>query len=89
MSFCSAHEFKAIEMGSDGKPTFINEDNCLKCGICYAICPNINLFDDELKDNYNWKPPIGNYQRLVISQATDEDIRARATDGREAMIATS
>ena len=81
VSFCSAHELKAIEMGPDGKPIYINEDNCLKCGICYFICPQIPIFDGELQEKYNWKPPIGNFQRVAIARATNEDIRKLATDG--------
>jgi coenzyme F420 hydrogenase subunit beta len=81
VSFCSAHELKAIEMGKDGLPVFANEDNCLKCGICYFICPQIGIFDEELKEAHKWKPPIGNFQRIAIARSTDEDIRKLATDG--------
>jgi coenzyme F420 hydrogenase subunit beta len=81
VSFCSAHELKAIEMGPEGKPIFANEDNCLKCGICYFICPQINIFDEELKENHNWKPPVGSFQRVAIARSTDEEIRKLATDG--------
>jgi NAD-dependent dihydropyrimidine dehydrogenase PreA subunit len=81
VSFCSAHELKAIEMGGDGKPIFTNEDNCLKCGICYVICPQIGIFDDELKEKYDWKPPLGDFQRIPVARATQNEIRNLATDG--------
>lgn len=81
VSFCSAHEIGAIEMGADGIPKYANEDNCLKCGICYFICPNINVFDDELKEKYNWKTPVGSFQRVSVAQSTNEDVRKLATDG--------
>jgi coenzyme F420 hydrogenase subunit beta len=81
VSFCSAHELKAIEMGGDGKPIFTNEDNCLKCGICYVICPQIGIFDDELKEKYDWKPPLGDFQRIAVARATQNEIRNLATDG--------
>jgi coenzyme F420 hydrogenase subunit beta len=81
VSFCSAHELKAIEMGKDGKPFFINEENCLKCGICYDICPQIDIFDDELQEKFIWKLPIGNYQRITIARAKNDEIRSLATDG--------
>jgi coenzyme F420 hydrogenase subunit beta len=81
VSFCSAHELKAIEMGEDGTPVFTDENNCLKCGICYFICPQIGIFDEELIKEHNWKPPIGNFQRIATSRATDEEIRKRSTDG--------
>jgi coenzyme F420 hydrogenase subunit beta len=81
VSFCSAHELKAIEMGKDGRPFYTNEDNCLKCGICYVICPQIGIFDDELKEKYHWKPPIGHFQKIAVARATNNDIRKHATDG--------
>jgi coenzyme F420 hydrogenase subunit beta len=81
VSFCSAHELKALEMGEDGRPDYINEDNCLKCGICYFICPQIGIFDEELKTKYAWKPPVGNFQRVAVAQAANEEIRKLATDG--------
>jgi coenzyme F420 hydrogenase subunit beta len=81
VSFCSAHEMKAIEMGKDGRPFYVNEDNCLKCGICYVICPQIGIFDDELKEKYQWKPPVGHFQRIAVARATNDDIRKLATDG--------
>jgi len=81
VSFCSAHEICAIEMGEDGIPVFSNEDNCLECGICYFICPEIRVIDDELRERWNWKPPIGDFQEVMIAQATDSRIRERATDG--------
>ncbi len=39
ISFCSAGELNALEMGENDLPRYINEDNCQKCGICYLICP--------------------------------------------------
>ncbi|MEE9150716.1 MAG: Coenzyme F420 hydrogenase/dehydrogenase, beta subunit C-terminal domain [Thermoplasmata archaeon] len=81
ISFCSAHELKAIEMGEEGKPIYVNEDNCLKCGICYIICPQINIIDDELREKHNWKPPIGHFQRITVARSTNNEIRSLATDG--------
>ncbi len=81
VSFCSAHEICAIEMGKDGIPVFSNEDNCLECGICYFICPEIKVIDDDLREKWNWKPPIGDFQEVTIAQATDKKIRENATDG--------
>ncbi len=81
ISFCSAHELKAIEMGKEGKPVYTNEDNCLKCGICYVICPQINIIDDELREKHNWKPPIGDFQKITVARSTNDEIRNLATDG--------
>jgi coenzyme F420 hydrogenase subunit beta len=81
VSFCSAHEIGAIEMGENGIPKYANEDNCLNCGICYFICPNISVFDDELKEKFNWKTPVGNFQRVSVAQSTNDDVKKLATDG--------
>jgi coenzyme F420 hydrogenase subunit beta len=81
VSFCSAHEIGAIEMGSEGIPQYVDEDNCLKCGICYFICPNIDVFDEELKEKFSWKSPMGNFERISVGQSTDESVRKLATDG--------
>ena len=81
VSFCSAHEIRAIEMGENGIPVFVDEDHCLECGICYFICPQIRVIDDELRHRWNWRPPIGNFHEVHIAQAADSKIREMATDG--------
>ena len=48
VSFCSAHDIKAIKMPESGPPVYLNEDACLKCGICYLICPQTHVLNDEL-----------------------------------------
>lgn len=81
VSFCSAHELHAIEMGENGIPTFINEENCLHCGICYFICPQVRVIDEEMRHRWNWRPPIGDFHEVHIAQASDSKIRDVATDG--------
>jgi len=81
VSFCSASEIGAIRMNEDGPPTYLNEDNCLHCGICYLICPQIHVLDTELKNRYNWKYPIGLWRRISSAYAASEEIRKLATDG--------
>ena len=49
VSFCSADKISAIEMTEDGPPTYSNKENCIKCGICYLICPQIHALDSELQ----------------------------------------
>lgn len=81
VSFCSAADIGAIEMGEDGPPHYSNKDNCLHCGICYLICPETFELNNELNIKYDFKPPIGNWTKIVSSQANDQDIREVATDG--------
>jgi len=81
VSFCSAGELNAIEMGENDLPRYINEDNCLKCGVCYLICPQTNTLNDELREKFGWKPPIGTYQRITSAKTTNERVREICTDG--------
>jgi len=81
VSFCSAGELNALEMGKNEVPRYINEDNCLKCGICYLICPQTDTLNVELQEKFGWKPPIGDYQRITSAQTTDKKIREICTDG--------
>ena len=81
VSFCSAHEIKAIEMSESGPPRYYNKENCLKCGICYLVCPQTHVLDQELNKKYNYKVSIGNWVKITSSQATSEEIRKNASDG--------
>ncbi len=81
VSFCSAGELNALEMSKDEVPRFINKDKCLKCGICYLICPQTNTLNQELQKKFGWRAPIGDYQRINSAQTTDDNIRRACTDG--------
>lgn len=81
VSFCSANEIKAIYMAKDGPPAYLNQDNCLHCGICYLICPQIHAIDSDLKEKFNWKYPIGYWHQIASAQAASEEILDVATDG--------
>ena len=81
VSFCSAGEFNALRLGSDGVPEFANEDACLECGICYLICPQISVLDNELRERRAWRGPIGPVRKLTSAHTTNEDVRSICTDG--------
>jgi len=81
VSFCFAGDLTAIEMGDDGKPHYLNEENCLKCGICFLICPQINVLDEDIKEEFKWKPPIGNYHRITSARSTNKDVLENCSDG--------
>ncbi len=81
VSFCSAGELKAIEMSESGPPKYVNEDKCLKCGICYFICPQTHVLNDQLNKKFKYGPPLGNQIKITSCHATSEEIRNRATDG--------
>jgi coenzyme F420 hydrogenase subunit beta len=81
VSFCSAGDLNALEMGENDIPRFTDEEKCLKCGICYLICPQIKALNPELKEAFGWVPPIGFYRSLHSSRTTDENIKRLGTDG--------
>ncbi|UCH88592.1 MAG: Coenzyme F420 hydrogenase/dehydrogenase, beta subunit C-terminal domain [Thermoplasmata archaeon] len=81
VSFCFAGDLTAIEMGPEGKPHYKDEENCLKCGICFLICPQISILDEEIKEEYNWKLPIGNYQRITTAISTKKEVLENCSDG--------
>jgi len=81
ISFCSAGELNALEMGENDLPRYINEDNCQKCGICYLICPQTDTLNAELQEKFGWKPPTGYYQRITSAQTTNKEIMTVCTDG--------
>ncbi len=81
VSFCSASDIKAIELSEKGPPKYANKENCLHCGICYLVCPQTHVLNEELNRKYKYKPPIGNWKKVVSSQAIFKEIKAEATDG--------
>ena len=81
VSFCYAGDLIAIEMSPDGKPHYINEENCLQCGICFLICPQINLLDEEIQAQFNWEPPIGSFKHIISGRTTDPEIKKVCSDG--------
>ncbi|UCG36094.1 MAG: Coenzyme F420 hydrogenase/dehydrogenase, beta subunit C-terminal domain [Candidatus Bathyarchaeota archaeon] len=81
VSFCSAGELNALRMGKNELPQYISEENCLKCGICYLICPQTHTLDGELQEKFSWKLPVGSYQKVISAQTTNEKIRKICTDG--------
>jgi len=81
VAFCSADNLGALEVGPDGMPRFADEEKCLKCGICYMICPNIHDLDEELKKKTKWEPPIGPIKDLVSAQTINPTVGENCTDG--------
>ena len=81
VSFCSAADLGAIKMSEDGPPQYIDKDNCLHCGICYLICPEIHELNKELNERYKFKLPIGNWLKIVTGKATNLEIQKAGTDG--------
>jgi coenzyme F420 hydrogenase subunit beta len=78
VSFCSADDLGALGYDEEGTPIYANES---ECGICFLICPNIHVLDSDLRERFDWKPPIGNFLKVVSARSTDTDILKNCTDG--------
>jgi coenzyme F420 hydrogenase subunit beta len=81
VTFCTAINYGALELDPDGRPRYKDKEKCIECGLCYAICPVINEFEDETKRHVAWSAPIGRVLKLTSARAKDQKILARATDG--------
>jgi len=81
VSFCSADNLGALEVDKNGMPVFADEEKCLRCGICYMICPNTHDLDDELREKLGWKSPVGLVRGLASAKTTDPVVAERCTDG--------
>jgi coenzyme F420 hydrogenase subunit beta len=81
VTFCTAVNYGALELDTEGKPRYADEAKCIECGLCYSICPEIEELDEETKKRLAWNPPIGRVIETSIARAADPDIRKKATDG--------
>jgi coenzyme F420 hydrogenase subunit beta len=66
-------------------PEFLNKENCLKCGICYHICPQTHVLDYDLNRAFNLldfsSMPLGNTNEIYSCQSTNFDLLHQGTDG--------
>src|SRR4030065_557807 len=81
VTFCTAINYGALELDSEGKPRYADESKCIECGLCYTICPEIGELDEETQKRLAWQAPIGRVIEINVARAMDPSIRATATDG--------
>ncbi|MHA1376372.1 MAG: coenzyme F420 hydrogenase/dehydrogenase beta subunit N-terminal domain-containing protein, partial [Promethearchaeota archaeon] len=83
VSFCSSAEYNVIGFKDQySPPVYINKDNCLECGICYYICPQTHILDNDLNKTYKFSDfSSGYYEDIYSCQATDEEFLEYGTDG--------
>ena len=81
VTFCTAINYGALAIDSDGKPNYSEIDRCIECGLCYAVCPEIDEFEDETRRKAAWSEPMGRIIETTVARSTDPTIVARATDG--------
>ncbi len=80
-SFCSADEMNALEFNRTDGPRLVAEENCVKCGICYLICPQIKGLDGEVREKFGWQRPIGMYSKITSARTTEPKVAKVCTDG--------
>jgi len=86
VSFCNSMDYDVIGYKDpNSPPVFLNKENCLHCGICYHLCPQTHIFDDELNRTFNLldfsSMPLGNTCDLCSCQSVDYDFLRHGTDG--------
>ena len=56
VSFCSSVDYNVIGfVAGHSYPTYLHKDQCLECGICYYICPQTHVIDDEIFQTYRFE----------------------------------
>jgi len=81
VTFCTAVNYGALELDEDGKPRFANIEKCIECGLCYSICPEIDILDEETRRRAAWSAPIGRVFETTVAKAKDPAVLTKATDG--------
>jgi len=86
VSFCNSLEQDVIGYRQpNSPPEYLNEEKCLECGICYAICPQTHFLDDGLNKTFKFSNfssmPIGFIENIYSCQAIDRDFLNYGTDG--------
>jgi coenzyme F420 hydrogenase subunit beta len=81
VTFCSAVNYGALELDPDGKPRYGEIEKCIECGLCHAICPEIEEIEEETRLTVGWVAPIGRVIETTVARAGDPAVRIKATDG--------
>jgi coenzyme F420 hydrogenase subunit beta len=71
----------ALEFNRTDGPRLVAEENCVKCGICYLICPQIKALDKEVREKFGWQKPIGMYRTITSARTTEPKVSEVCTDG--------
>ena len=81
VSFCSANRIGALVLDERGFPAYGEKDKCLECGLCYMVCPQTRPMKDEVDEQFQWRPPIGNFVDVFSARSAHTEVRDKATDG--------
>lgn len=81
VSLCTSVNYGALELGPDGRPRYKDVEKCIECGLCHAVCPEIDDLEAETHHRLHWSAPIGRVLSAGIARALDPEVRRHATDG--------
>ena len=81
VTFCTAVNYGAIEIGENNIPRYKSVEKCIDCGLCYLICPAVDNNESEIKRQAGWSAPAGRIIGIHSARSCDQHIRERATDG--------
>ncbi len=81
VTFCTAINYGALKIDDEGKPCYDEIEKCIECGLCHAICPEIDELEEEIRRRANWSEPMGRVIETSVARATDKAILEKATDG--------
>lgn len=81
VSFCTAVNYGALGLDSEGMPGYSESKKCIECGICYLICPARDQLEDKTRRMVGWCPPMGRALDVSVAHASDDEIWNRGTDG--------
>jgi coenzyme F420 hydrogenase subunit beta len=81
VTFCTAINYGALELDEDGMPRYADKDKCIQCGLCHAICPEIDELREETRKVAGWTPPMGSVIEVSMARSRDHQVRTKATDG--------
>ncbi|MFX1573864.1 MAG: Coenzyme F420 hydrogenase/dehydrogenase, beta subunit C-terminal domain [Promethearchaeota archaeon] len=86
VSFCNSIENDVIGFKRpNSPPEYLNREKCLECGICYLICPQTHILDEELNETYKFSDfsstPIGFIEKIYSCRSTDKEFLKYGTDG--------
>ncbi len=86
VSFCNSIEHEVIGFKNPNKPpVYLNKNKCLRCALCYLICPQTHALEAEINKTYKFSNfttmPLGSFFNLYSCQSTDKDFLQYGTDG--------
>jgi len=86
VSFCNSIENEVIGFKElNSPPEYINKEKCLECGICYFICPQTHVLDEDLNETFNFSDfslmPLGFVDNIYSCQSMDKEFLKYGTDG--------